>query len=156
MEGRTREQEMEERYFLFGLLHALTNRLQTVGDTFFDEISWKQWFVLAGTSLFRDPPTINELAEVIGSSRQNVKQLLLKLEQAGFVKIEPDPSDRRKQRVYMTENMQRLDDKYKGESRQFIDRFYQGIEKKEIETTMQTLMKMEQNLITIGNTKLAR
>ena len=142
---------MEERYFLFGLLHALTNRMQTVGDTFFDEISWKQWFVLAGTSLFQDPPTINELAHVIGSSRQNVKQLLIKLEQAGFVKIELDPFDRRKQRVYMTENMQRLDDKYKGESQKFIDRFYQGIEKEEIITTMQTLMKMEQNLITIGN-----
>ena len=53
----------------------------------------------------------------------------------------------------MTENMQRLDDKYKGESQKFIDRFYQGIEKKEIETTMQTLMKMEQNLMSIGTQK---
>ena len=34
-------------YVLFGSLLAMGNRLQAAGDRFYDEITTKQWFVLA-------------------------------------------------------------------------------------------------------------
>ena len=73
--------------FLIGLLSAFENRFQAVADSFFKEITWKQFFAIICINLCRESPTINELSEVMGSSHQNVKQILLKLEKKGFVEM---------------------------------------------------------------------
>lgn len=44
-------------YVLFGSLLAMGNRLQAAGDRFYDEITTKQWFVLAVLETFSAPPT---------------------------------------------------------------------------------------------------
>ena len=92
-------QKMERRYFLFGLLNAFTNRLQAEGNLFFEEISWKQCFAMICIQMFEQPPTLKELAQVMGSSHQNVKQLLLKLQDASYVNLLEDEKDKRKQRI---------------------------------------------------------
>ena len=96
--------EMDGRYALFGLLFALQNRLQAVGDTFYEEITCKQFFLMACMNLFQEEaPTVQDLAQVMGSSHQNVKQIINKLEQKGFVSVAPDEEDRRKLRISLTE-----------------------------------------------------
>ena len=45
-------------YVLFGSLLAMGNRLQAAGDRFYDEITTKQWFVLAVLETFSAPPTL--------------------------------------------------------------------------------------------------
>lgn len=37
---------IDNPHFLVGLLNAMMNNFQTVGDTFFEEMSWKQCFVI--------------------------------------------------------------------------------------------------------------
>ena len=59
-------------YVLFGSLLAMGNRLQAAGDRFYDEITTKQWFVLAVLENFSAPPTLGELARGVGSSHQDV------------------------------------------------------------------------------------
>ena len=74
--------EMDGRYALFGLLFALQNRLQAVGDTFYEEITSKQFFLMACMNLFQgEAPTVQDLAQVMGSSHQNVKQIINKLDE---------------------------------------------------------------------------
>ena len=80
-------------YVLFGSLLAMGNRLQAAGDRFYDEITTKQWFVLAVLETFSAPPTLGELARGVGSSHQNVKQLVLKLQQKGYVALAQDGRD---------------------------------------------------------------
>ena len=94
---------IELSYFLVGLLSAFENRFQAVADKTMEEISWKQFFAIICTSLCKESPTIKELAEIMGSSHQNVKQILLKLEKKGFVDIIVDEKDKRKQRVVLTQ-----------------------------------------------------
>lgn len=149
MKNTTTMREIDDRYYLFGLLNAFANRLQTVGDTFFEEISWKQWFVLIGVSVYQNPPTINEVADVIGSSRQNVKQILLKLEKIGLVQLYTDEEDRRKIRVRMTEKMNVFDSKYQDLSEEFMHNLYKGLDDKDIAVTIKTLSAMEENLMRI-------
>ena len=72
--------------FLLGLLSAFDNRYQAKADNFFEEISWKQFFAIICINLSKESPTIKELAEIMGSSHQNVKQILNKLEDKGFVR----------------------------------------------------------------------
>ena len=93
------------RMGLFGLLFSFMNRLQSVGDLFYEEITCKQFFLLACMNLYKDePPTANELAETMGCSRQNVKQILDSLEKKGLLVLKQDENDRRKQRIFKTEN----------------------------------------------------
>ena len=85
---------IEQSYFLLGLLSAFDNRFQAVADGTMQEISWKQFFAIICINMCKEKPTIKELAEIMGSSHQNVKQILLKLKKKGFVDITADESDR--------------------------------------------------------------
>ena len=93
---------IELSYFLLGLLSAFNNRFQAVADSTMKEVSWKQFFAIICINLCKDKPTVKELAEIMGSSHQNVKQILLKLEKKGFVTITVDENDKRKQRIEIT------------------------------------------------------
>ena len=93
---------VELSYFLIGLLSAFENRFQAVADSAMKEISWKQFFAIICISMCKDKPTVKELAEIMGSSHQNVKQILLKLEKKGFIHITVDEKDKRKQRIELT------------------------------------------------------
>ena len=70
---------IEQSYFLLGLLSAFDNRFQAVADGTMQEISWKQFFAIICINMCKEKPTIKELAEIMGSSQQHVKQILLKL-----------------------------------------------------------------------------
>ena len=94
--------QMPPGTFLIGLLSAYENRFQTVADSFFEEITWKQFFAIICINLCKESPTINELSDVMASSHQNVKQILLKLEKKGFIEMISDERDRRKQRIVIT------------------------------------------------------
>ena len=94
---------IEAPNFLLGLISAFENRFQAVADNAMQEISWKQFFAIICINMCKMPPSIKELAEIMGSSHQNVKQILLKLEKKGFVTITVDEKDRRKQRIELTD-----------------------------------------------------
>ena len=140
--------EMDGRYALFGLLFALQNRLQAVGDTFYDEITCKQFFLMACMNLFQgEAPTVQDLAQVMGSSHQNVKQILNKLEQKGFVSVEPDAADRRKLRISLTEYAAVSGEKYRLKEEEFMTGLFAGVTEEEAKQAFLILSKMEANLM---------
>lgn len=140
--------EMDGRYALFGLLFALQNRLQAVGDTFYEEITCKQFFLLACMNLFQgEAPTVQDLSQVMGSSHQNIKQILNKLEQKGFLKVEPDAADRRKLRISLTEYAAITGEKYRAKEEEFMTGLFDGVSEEEAKQAFLTLSKMEENLV---------
>ena len=140
--------EMDGRYALFGLLFALQNRLQAVGDTFYEEITCKQFFLLACMNLFQgEVPTVQDWAAVMGSSHQNVKQILNKLEQKGYVSVEPDEEDRRKLRISLTEYAAVMAEKYRVKEEEFMTGLFDGVTEEEAKQAFFILSKMEGNLM---------
>ena len=137
---------IESSYFLLGLLSAFENRFQAVADSTMREISWKQFFAIICINLCKDSPTINELAQIMGSSHQNVKQILLKLEKKGFVRITPDARDKRKQRIELTEYCGDFCEKNDEMSAGIMKRMFEGISQQQLETTIQTIIQMGENL----------
>lgn len=137
---------IESSYFLLGLLSAFENHFQTVADNTIKEISWKQFFAIICINMCKNPPTIKELAEITGSSHQNVKQILLKLEKKGFVDIIADENDKRKQRLLLTEHCREFCDKNDDMSINFIKKMFAGIQEEQLQTTIQTIMQIEDNL----------
>ena len=138
---------MDKRFALFGYFFAMSNRLQTVGDRFYEEITCKQFFLMICLRLFENgAPTINELSEIMGCSHQNVKSIAGKLEEKGYLEIRPDSDDARKLRIRLTNKADSLAKKYQKKEVDFIDMLFTGISDKQIEITFKTLEKMEENI----------
>lgn len=147
MEPREMINSMDKRFALFGYFFAMSNRLQTVGDRFYEEITCKQFFLMICLRLFENgAPTINELSEIMGCSHQNVKSIAGKLEEKGYLEIRPDSDDARKLRIRLTSKADSLARKYQKKELDFIDMLFTGISDKQIETTFKTLEKMEENI----------
>ena len=137
---------IESSYFLIGLLSAFENRFQAVADSTMKEISWKQFFAIICINMCKEKPTVKELAEIMGSSHQNVKQILLKLEKKGFIEILADETDRRKQRIVTTKKCMDFCNKNDKASEIKMNQMYEGITEEQIITTIQTILQMERNL----------
>lgn len=138
--------DMPPQAFMLGLLSAFDNRFQACADKFFQEITWKQFFAIICINICKEQPTLNELAEIMGSSHQNVKQILLKLQNKGFVTMVPDAKDKRKQRVALTGECLEFCEKNDKQSTEMIWKIFAGIEEQQLVTAIQTIMKMERNI----------
>ncbi len=137
---------MEASFFLLGVLSAFDNRYQAKADSFFEDISWKQFFVIICINLCKNPPTIKELAEITGSSHQNVKQILIKLEKKGYIQTLSDETDKRKQRIVLTEKTRTFCESHDEESEKIVYGIFAGIDPQEIAITIKTILQMEKNL----------
>lgn len=137
---------IELSYFLLGLLSAFENRFQAVADSMMKEISWKQFFAIICINLCKDSPTVKELAEIMGSSHQNVKQILLKLEKKGFVSITVDEKDKRKQRIYLTDYCREFCSKNDEMTTNIMKKMFAGVAEEQLQVTIQTIIQIEDNL----------
>ena len=137
---------IESSYFLIGLLSAFENRFQAVADSTMKEISWKQFFALICINMCKEKPTVKELAEIMGSSHQNVKQILLKLEKKGFVSITADESDKRKLRIELTEYCKEFCEKNDEMAMNIMRKMFEGVSNEQLQVTIQTIIHIEDNL----------
>ena len=133
-------------YYLIGLLSAFENRFQAMADNMMQEISWKQFFAIICINMCKEPPTLKELSDILGSSHQNVKQILLKLEKKGFIRFEQDEADKRKQRIVLTKECRKFCEKNDDMSQKTMMSMFEGITEKDIKTTIKTIISIEKNL----------
>lgn len=137
---------IESSYFLLGLLSAFENRFQAVADRTMKEISWKQFFAIICINMCKEYPTVKDLAEIMGSSHQNVKQILLKLEKKGFINISADKKDKRKQRIRLTEYCREFCTKNEEMTSDIIRKMFMGISQEQLQVTIQTIIQIEDHL----------
>lgn len=141
------EETLKRRTLLFGAICRINNQYQAIGDKYYNGISLKQEYLLSliEYSYATQPPTLNELAESMGSSHQNVKQLVLKLVEKGYLTIEQDKHDKRKRRVLFTEKY--LNDKEKFVKRRdvFIRHIFADVSNEEIENSLKVMGKIIKN-----------
>lgn len=138
--------KMPPQAFMLGLLSAFDKRFQACADKFFKEITWKQFFAIICINICKENPTINELSEVMGSSHQNVKQILLKLESKEFVTMIPDEKDKRKQRIVLTKKCMDFCKKNDVQSQEIIWKIFDGIHEEQLVNSIKTIMQMERNI----------
>ncbi|MBH1942114.1 MarR family transcriptional regulator [Mobilitalea sibirica] len=144
--------DRDSEHLVFGLLFLLSNKLQTLGDTFFEEVTTKQWFILLVLKILSgNEPTLNELSDAAGSSRQNVKQIILKLEKKGFVELRKDETDGRKFRIKMTPKCEEFSNAYAQKSIEFMKKLFANIDETDLNTTLKTLNRLQENLERMEN-----
>ena len=142
--------EIPPSYYLLGLISAFENRFQAMADSTMQEISWKQFFLIICINLCKEPPTIGDLSEIVGSSHQNVKQLLLKLEKKDFISFQSDEKDKRKQRIRLTEHCREFCEKNDEMSKSIMEKMFDGISDDDLSATIRTIVKIEKNLRGFG------
>jgi len=93
----------------FGYLFLLSRRFEYVTDQVLkrDGLTTKQLLVLiVVTKGFDKLPSVSEVANVLSTSHQNVKQIAKQLEKRGFIKLVRDEEDRRKWLLTVTKQSQ--------------------------------------------------
>ena len=110
------------------------------------EISWKQFFAIICINMCKEAPTLKELSDVLGSSHQNAKQILLKLEKKDFIRFEEDAADKRKQRIVLTEHCREFCEKNDEMSKKIMEQMFGGIPEEDILSTIRTITSIEKNL----------
>ena len=138
---------LSEEEMIYGLLFAVSNKLQACADKILPDITSRQHFLLIVLSLFKDKyPSLKEVAGVVGSSYQNVKKLADSLEKKGFIELKRDEHDKRKYNLMMTDRVSTLSEVINEETEIFMRGLYEGLTKEDLRHTVAVLMRMEQNL----------
>lgn len=133
---------------LFSTICRVSNQYQAIGEKYYNSISLKQEYLLwVMEDYFKsEPPTLNDLAGKIGSSHQNIKQMVVKLTEKGYLTLEYDAEDKRKRRVCFTDKYRR-DKEIFGKRRQaFIRQVFDGITDQEVDNSISIIEKMMNNL----------
>ncbi|MCC5910865.1 MAG: MarR family transcriptional regulator [Clostridiaceae bacterium] len=136
---------LDKQKFIFGSLFLLANKLQTMGDQLLgnDGMTVRQWFLTVMIIQFQDHcPTLGEVANLMGSSHQNVKQLALKLQKKDFLTIEQDTQDRRAIRLKLTEKSHRYWKTREAEGDDFIRELFRDLTEEEINLLSNSFNKL--------------
>ncbi len=133
-------------FVLVALLNRFDNRYQSAADAFFDELSWKQMFFLNGVTLFKEPPTVRDMADFMGCSHQNANKLYAKLLKEEYIISETDAVDHRKQRIFLTEKAKQFLANNKAEAGKIVNQIFSVISEKELETVIDVMARLTDNL----------
>lgn len=141
-------EELELKANIFGSFFLIANKLQIIGDNFLGELTTKQWFVIAVISKFfvNYKPTLSEVASFTGTSRQNTKQIVLKLHEKGFLNMEKDEKDNRVLRISLTEKVYEYSEKRGNKDMEFINLVFSDFTGAELKAMFIALNKFINNI----------
>ena len=88
---------------VYATLFSLTNKLQIKGDERLEGLTSRQLMaMIAIIHLPEDEASLNNIARKLGTSKQNVKQLVANMEGKGYVKTMPSRHDGRSYNITIT------------------------------------------------------
>ena len=109
-----------------------------------DQITTKQWLMMIVlANAFQSPPSMQEVADAMSTTHQNVKQLATRLEARGFLNIERDPKNKRILRLKVTQECSQFWEKRTPEDIKSINSLFQGLEDGEVKILFEIMAKLE-------------
>lgn len=89
---------------LFRTVIGLSSHLRTRMDRRLADVglTTQQAAVLTVVETAAEPPTLGDVARLLGSSHQNARQIVAALERKGLLEVTVDPGDRRARRLRVT------------------------------------------------------
>ncbi|MDU1320064.1 MAG: MarR family transcriptional regulator [Clostridium botulinum] len=152
MDNTKEMDNIDKRYHIFGMLFLLSNKLETLGNNFLGELTTKQWFfMLILMNFFKEPPTLSELALEMGTSHQNAKQIVIKLEKKGFLVVNKDIKDKRVLRLTPTNKIREYVKLREDKDHFFIEKFFNVLTKEEVKSIYESFTKLLDNIQVIEN-----
>lgn len=143
--------ELKQKAYIFGTIFTLSNKLQMLGDEFDENITTKQWLFILGVSKFQEHPTITEVANYIGYSRQNAKRIAAALQKTGYVMIYKDKNDARALRIGLTLKCIEYFKSRDGREIEFLENIFTAFDAELTDALFKGLFKLAQNIRVIMN-----
>jgi DNA-binding MarR family transcriptional regulator len=138
--------DLEQKAYIFAVIFTLSNKLQVLGDEFDKNITIKQWLFTVGVSKFKNTPTISEVANFIGYSRQNAKRIAADLHERGYVRIVKDQNDARASRIELTSKCTGYFEKRNFKEIEFLEKIFTEIDADLTHSVYEGLTKLERNI----------
>lgn len=137
-------------YSCFLSLMRIGDRLQKEGNVFFSDITIKQWMLLsqleqAGTAL-----TPTELQHRLGTTHQNIRQIVDKLASKGYVQSTRHPQDGRARLIHLTDKAKKFPHFFRYHEVSFLQALFRAIPQADIEAALRLLSRLEGNLDKMG------
>ena len=133
----------DKEHYFFGSVLLLANKLQVWGDGILPTLTFKQLFLLLFIKEMEiQNPTVKEISDFTGTSRQNVKKMLERLEAAEFVSLTRSKADSRAWNVALTEKSFEYFAENEQKSTEIVSEMFSGITDKELDLAMQTAGKL--------------
>lgn len=131
----------------FRLIVQLSQRLRTLMDQRLrsDDLTTQQAALITVVDML-DGPTLSAAAAGLGSSHQNVKQLASSLERKGFMRIEPDPADRRSRRLRLTDANRALWERRSAADQDAVLEWFSGLTEDEAATLFALLLRLRSSI----------
>jgi len=129
----------------FGYLFLLSRRFEYITDRILkkDGLTTKQLLVLIGIVRgFSEPPSVSQVADLLSTSHQNVKQIASQLEKRDFVKMVRDEKDKRRWLLTATKKNQEYWDSKAEEHMTAILSLFQSLDANEVVLLYKLIMKL--------------
>lgn len=135
-----------EKYILVVLFLIQQRWTYTINSEFKeDNITTKQWLMLIVISTaFETPPSMQEVADAMSITHQNVKQLAVRLESQGFIKVNRDENNKRILRLIPTEKANAYWAKKEEDHARSIKSYFKDLKDDEIISLFHIMGKLEQ------------
>jgi len=89
---------------IYSALFSIGNKIQVQSDQYLEKLTSRQYMVvLTIAHLPEDQTTFNNIAKKLGTTKQNVKQIVTTMKNKGYVDITPSPNDKRAVNITITE-----------------------------------------------------
>ena len=136
-----------EKYILVVLFLIQQRWSYTINKEFQkDQITIKQWLMLIVIgNAFKNDPSMQEVADAMSTTHQNVKQLATRLETTGFLKIERDPNNKRILRLKTTKKSEEYWESKAQEHSESIGSYFKDLEDSEVACLFQIMGKLERS-----------
>lgn len=109
-----------------------------------DNITMTQWLMLIVIAAgFRSPPSIQEVADAMSTTHQNVKQVAAGLERRGFMTLERDPGNKRIIRLRITDRCNELFQRRSAEDEKTIASMFDNLTDDEMKALFNIIAKIE-------------
>jgi len=143
------KEETRKMAKVFNSLFVLSQRIEYITDSFLekDQLTTKQLLTLIAIDhSFDHNPSLSEVADVLSTSHQNVKQIALNLKKRGFLEIIVDPKDRRRRLLHLTNANEIFWEKREQENYDNMKKIFSSLTESELKEFQRILAKLLTNL----------
>lgn len=128
---------------IFSTIFYISNKLQAKGDELDERLTVRQWMtLLAIMHLPEDNASYNQIATMLGCSKQNAKKLVSVLQRKGMVVIEKSKLDSRAVNVKIVDNCREYLKEYYEKGNEQLNQMFEYFEEEELKTLWKLLKKL--------------
>lgn len=128
---------------IFSTIFYISNKIQTEGDRLDQRITVRQWMTLLSIlHLPEGKANYNQIASMMGYSKQNAKKLVIALEQKGFVTVGKSDTDRRAVQISVSDDCRDILRDYYDRGNLYLNNLFQDFDEAETQTLWNLLKRL--------------